>query len=506
MLGYKASILIRSHAIVLLAASLYAAPCFAQKQKQYPNQLDTNAALFTVLAAINAAGYDADIDSPFNAPLRKEVRASLAGKRTESMEDMKRYFAKHRQADGTAELNQYVSFALSIDGPPGFQFRIPENEIPPDVSEMRGLELILPKFWEENGLAQLWRRAQPDYEEAIKAYHVPVSQVLLQANAYLRNPTSGFYGRRFQIFVDLLAAPNQIQTRSYKDDYFVVVTPSPELPIDQIQYAYLHYLLDPLALRYSDVLTEKRGLESFAKAAPALENAYKDDYLLLTTSCLVKAIQSRLLPKGADRAGMVDQALREGFVYTPAFADGLPAYEKQPEAMQVYIVDLIKGIDLAKEDRRLEKVEFLRERNRRVFKATVAEQEPEANGAAKTLETAEDLYRGRSLDQAKQTYLKALQETTQPVLQAKAYYGLARIAALQKDPELAEKLFTKTLELSPDPETKSWAYYYLGRLAMAAGETDEASRNYRAALAIDGASQKAKAEAAAELEKTANKK
>jgi hypothetical protein len=41
---------------------------------------------------------------------------------------------------------------------------------------------------------------------------------------------------------------------------------------------------------------------------------------------------------------------------------------------------------------------------------------------------------------------------------------------------------------------------------MAAGETDEASRNYRAALAIDGASQKAKAEAAAELEKTANKK
>jgi tetratricopeptide (TPR) repeat protein len=498
--------LIHSRALVFLAAGLFAAPCAAQKQKLYQNQLDTNAALFTVMAAINAAGYDADIDSPFNAPLRKEVRASLAGKHTESMDDMKRYFIKHRQADGNAELSQYISFALSIDGPPGFHFKIPENEIPPDVSEMRGLELILPKFWEENGLAQLWQRAQPDYEEAIAAYHSPVTQVLLQANAYLRNPTSGFYGRRFQIFVDLLAAPNQVQSRSYKDDYYVVVTPSPELPIDQIQYAYLHYLLDPLALRYSDLLTDKRGLESFAKSAPALENAYKDDYLLLTTSCLVKAVQSRLLPKGSDRAGMVDQALREGFVYTPAFADGLPTYEKQPQAMQVYIVDLIKGIDLAKEDSRLENVQFARERNRRVFKATVAEKEPEATGAAKTLETAEDLYRGRRLDEAKETYLRSLQETSQQPLHARAYYGLARIAALQKDPELAEKLFKKTLELSPDPETKSWAYYYLGRLAMAAGEMDEASRNYRATLAIDGASEKAKAEAAAELEKTANKK
>jgi tetratricopeptide (TPR) repeat protein len=203
---------------------------------------------------------------------------------------------------------------------------------------------------------------------------------------------------------------------------------------------------------------------------------------------------------------MVDQALREGFVYTAAFADQLPGYEKQPEAMRIYLLDLIKGIDLGKEDKRLENVEFAKERNRRVFKATVAEKEPEATGAAKTLEIAEDLYRGRNLDQAKQTYLSALQETTQPTLHARAYYGLARIAALQKDPELAEKLFKKTLEFSPDPETKSWAYYYLGRLAMAAGETDEASRNYRAALAIDGASAKAKTEAAAELEKTANKK
>ena len=69
---------------------------------------------------------------------------------------------------------------------------------------------------------------------------------MLEANAYLRNATSGFRDRRFQIYVDLLGAPNQIQTRSYKERYFVVVTPSPEPQIDQVRHAYLHYLLDPL--------------------------------------------------------------------------------------------------------------------------------------------------------------------------------------------------------------------------------------------------------------------
>ena len=52
---------------------------------------------------------------------------------------------------------------------------------------------------------------------------------MLLANAYARNPTSGYLGHHFQIYIDLLGAPNQVQTRSYADDNFVVVTPSKEL-------------------------------------------------------------------------------------------------------------------------------------------------------------------------------------------------------------------------------------------------------------------------------------
>ena len=50
---------------------------------------------------------------------------------------------------------------------------------------------------------------------------------------------------RFQIYIDLLGAPNQIQTRSYGSNYYVVVTPSAEPRIRDVRHAYLHYLLDP---------------------------------------------------------------------------------------------------------------------------------------------------------------------------------------------------------------------------------------------------------------------
>jgi hypothetical protein len=43
------------------------------------------------------------------------------------------------------------------------------------------------------------------------------------------------------------------------------------------------------------------------------------------------------------------------------------------------------------------------------------------------------------------------------------------------------------LEFSPDKDTKSWAYLYLGRLADAAGDREQAEKNYRSVLAIDGA-------------------
>lgn len=478
--------MIRSLRVVLPVAALL---CFSVARAAEQGQLDGDPALFTVMAAINAAGYDADIDSTANHPLRQAVRQYVAEKKPASLAELKLFFAEHKQPNQTAELSQYISYALSIEGPPNFGYRFQPEELPPDVSRLAGLDDLLSRFYKEADLETLWRKVQPAYDQAISTYQGPVMNALMQANAYLRNPTSGFLGRRFQIYIDLQAAPFQVQTRSYKDDFYVVITPSPEPQIDEVRHSYLHYLLDPVAMKFAEQLARVRGMADFAQGAPALGEAYKTDYTLLATECLIKAVESRLEPGGpAKKQALVDQALREGYVMTPAFAEQLATYEKQQQAFRLYFPDMVKAIDLSKEEKRLSNVEFLRSAPVKVAKAPPPPPKPALTGARKTLEDAEALYLDRKLDPAKQAYLNALQQTDEKPLQAKAFYGLARIAALQRDPGLAEKMFQRALDLHPEPEIRAWSYIYLGRLADARRDRAAATDNYRAALAVGNAS------------------
>ena len=480
--------------VLIFAALAQAQPQATPQYQQTQGQLDGSEALFTVLAAINAAGYDANLDSNANSSVRKRVREALAAKHLESVDALNTFFANHHQDNSEAELSQYVSFALSIDGPPDFHFWLQPQEVPPDVRKLDGLNELMANFYREAGIAELWKQVQPDLERAIQSYHSGVTRAVLETNAYLRNATSGYRGRQFQVYIDLLGAPNQIQTRSYKDRYFVVVTPSPEPQTDQVRHAYLHYLLDPLSLRYFEQWNRDKGLADFAQAAPALDEAYKNDFMLLATECVIKAVESRLA-RGGEKQALVNQALSQGFVLTPGLAEGLAEYEKQPESLRIYFPDLLGKIDLEREDRRLQKVEFAKQATVHPAKPAPEPPAPVVSGAAKVLADAEEWYGKRDLPRARETYRKVLEQSAENPVHARAYYGLARIAALDRDPELAEKLFQKTLELSPDDETKSWAYLYLGRLSDAAGERAQAEKHYRAALGIRGAPDQVKAAA-----------
>jgi hypothetical protein len=182
-------------------------------------QLDASPALFSVLAAINAAGYDADLDSAANSPVREVIRKELAGKEIPVLEEIRRFFAAHRQKDWTAELSQYISFALSVDDPPAFKYRFQSHQLPPDVVPLAGFETLMARFHREAGIEGLWQKAQPAFEQAIARYHQPATRAVLEVNGYLRSSAGGYLGRRFQIYVDLLGAPNQIHTRSYAGDY-----------------------------------------------------------------------------------------------------------------------------------------------------------------------------------------------------------------------------------------------------------------------------------------------
>ena len=110
--------------------------------------------------------------------------------------------------------------------------------------------------------------------------------------------------------------------------------------------------------------------------------------------------------------------------------------------------------------------------------------------------------KGSLKDKAKKLYLDVLQQTDNQTMHSAAYYGMARIAALQKNPDLAERLFVKTLELAPEPQVKAWALVYLGRLSLAANDRDKAAEYFRSALKVEGASQAAQQAASQGVEQS----
>ncbi len=444
------------------------------------------------MAALNAAGYDTDANSGTNDPIRDRIRKQIQADKPAVLADIGDYYRAHG-----SDVNAFISLALSLT--PAFEFKTRTVEIPPDAAALDGFRPLLTRFAADANIDRLWAEAQPPIDAALTRYQPPVSEMVLKVNSYLRNPVAGYLGRHFQVFVELLGAPNQVQTRSYGNDYYVVVTPSAELRVNDIRHAYLHFVLDPLGTKYGMELLEKRAIGDYAAGAPALGDAYKSDFVLLATECLIKAVESRL----AGDAKVITDALHEGYVLTPYFAEELVRYEKQPQAMRLFFPEMVTRINPVHEHKRLADVQFAQAPKVRLAQAAPAVHlVNDASPASRTAEEAEQLYEKHELDKARQLYLRALEERGEAFEHARSYYGLARIAVRQNDAEVAERLFQKTLESSPEPLVKAWALVSLGSLAKIGGDREQANRYFQDAKAVAGASARAQQEAQKGLEET----
>lgn len=441
------------------------------------------------MAAINAAGYDAGIDSLLNDHyrVRTQIRAELAGKNIPSLSELRAFYKEHKKPSDTADLSQYISFAMIAKGPPDFE--MPPGLIPPDVQGLEGFSKLLAKYYKEANLEDLWNRSQPAYVAAVSEYQDPVIGALFEANGYLRNP-SGQGGRRFQIYLDLLAAPDQIQVRSYQNEFFIVISPTTAPVVDEVRDAYLEYLLDPLTFKYKETIASKKALQKYAEQAPALDLAYKDDFSLMLTKSLIRAMKARLTHTSPEkRADLVNQAMREGFVLTASFADLLPVYEKQQESFRIYYPELITAIDVRKEEKRLKNVQFVASLPPRVIAPPA---KMEVDPAEASLLAADGSLDQKDYETARKLYKKVLEQTADKTKQGLALYGLAVIDLQDKRWSEADNLFQRTVEANPNPATTAWAHYYRGKLALKAGEADKATVELKMVLENEGASVKAR--------------
>ena len=439
--------------------------------------LEPNEQLFCVLAAVNAAGYDAGVGSGGAGDARGMVREYLAAQNAPVLPQLKKFYEEHRvKGDPAADLGQYVSLALLVGSPPDFKLTVADAELPPDARDVAGFLPLLRSFYAQAKMLNLWARVQSRYDAAVARYTEAVRQSFVMTEAYLRFPAGSYLGRTYAIYIDLMGEPEQVQARIYGLNYFLVVTPSAELKQDEIRHQYLHFLLDPLAAKYAYEINQKVGLRSEAMQAPMLGLDFKDDFALLVTECLIRALELRMDKRpAADAQKRLDEMTAQGLILIHYFYDSLVVFEKQDASMMPYYKPMILAIDVHAEEKRLFNVHYATRPPAPVTHAAPAQTEEE-----KLLDDGDNQFFQGKYPEAKVAYQTVL-EKDDPKSE-RAIYGMAVVYANTRKPDLAEEYFQKSLATAHDLRIVTWSHIYLGRLDDLNGKRDAALAQYHAAL------------------------
>jgi tetratricopeptide (TPR) repeat protein len=439
--------------------------------------LEPNEQLFCVLAALNAAGYDAGAGSPAAGETRQLVREYLQAQNAPVLPELQKFYSQHRvAADPSADLGQYISLALLVGSPPGFNLTVAQDELPPDARDVMEFLPLLRTLYVQAKMRNLWAQVHDYYEAAVARYTDTVRQSFVFTEAYLRFPAGGYLGRTYAIYIDLLGAPGQVQARIYGLNYYLVVTPSAEPKFQEIRHQYMHFLLDPLAAKYAYEINQKAGLVTYARQAPLLGLDFKEDFGLLVTECLIRALEVRMdkLPAAAADKKL-DEMLSGGLILVRYFYRALQDFERQDASMTIYYQPMILAIDMKQMDRELFPVHFANRPPAPAAKVLPARSEEE-----RLLDQADNqFFQGKYLE-AKASYQSVLQNVN--AKSERAIYGMAVVYANTRKPDLAEEYFQKALATAHDLRIVTWSHIYLGRLDDLAGKRDAALAQYHAAL------------------------
>ncbi len=460
--------------------------------------LDTSETLFTVLTAINTCGYDEELG--VSDPLRARVRAEVSKARESSQEAkdatqaMCQFYQDHQlQQDSSKTLAQYVSLALYTNPPPALTAKVKDADTPPDAVAVIGILPLLQKFYGTVALHQIWEENREAYSALTMQYHDALAKILFDTEIYLKLPSSGRLGREFTVYVDPMGAPGEANARNYGSDYFVVISPGPGagLKMDQIRHTYLHYLLDPLAMKYPTAMKRLQPLLESVKMSP-MDQSFKSDVSLLVTECFIRAIEARITgPRktaDAERQKAVEDSVRQGFILTPYFYDAMLHFEKDPAGLGNAYSDLVSNIDVGRERRRAAVVSFASTSDTELLHLS-RPQQPQLLVAAEQRLSAGD---GES---AKKLAQQALEEKKEDP--GRALFILAQVAARNSDMQGARNYFEQALEVAHEPKVLAWSHIYLGRIFDLQEDRVTALGHYRAAVTV--ASGLPEAKAAAEL-------
>ncbi|HEX8747158.1 MAG TPA: hypothetical protein VF717_08150 [Pyrinomonadaceae bacterium] len=353
--------------------------------------------------------------------------------------------------------------------------------------------------------------------------------------------TTREHERRFFIVPDLLAAQGTINFRVIGDDYYAIVPPDTNPASSELRRAYLQYVADPLIARFNREVAARRDvlkqlLDGVAKSGRSVSG----DVFYATSRSLVAGADARLSEAArlealtrdtqrrlaetketaardaivrdaqAARAAIADETVAQlaedyerGAVLAFYFADQLRGVESSGFDISSSLADMIASFDPAREAKRLEETSAARERAlaaRRTRRGETAGAAVEAGEATrrtliKKLIEVDDMLRLRNYEGAEAKLRALLLEYPG---EPRIFFALGEAATQQARETTDEQLQVERLNRAlshyrmavkastaeSDPAVLSRSHTAMGRILAFLDQTEDAMKEFDAAIKL----------------------
>ena len=332
---------------------------------EYGVSFRTDPRLIVMMAALEAAGFQAGTSGAEPSIFRARVRKDLTDLDPDLRNRMRTFYERNKlpaPATPADQAARYVSLAFALGPPPSLDAPARSDDLPGSLLEVLDFAPLVQEFYRRSNVDDLLVTYTRAYQAEGDRLRKPTADMVSSVLSYLhtrpittslervrvaetgntkKKAETKFETRQrersFYVVPDLLGVPGAINFRVIGDEYFAVVPEGTDPGDSELRRAYLQYVIDPLMVRFNREIAERREqIKQLLTEREKTGAQVSPDVFLAVSRSLVAAADTRY-----DEARRLDSLSRDARARLAAAKDDAArqAIAKEHQAATTAIMD-----------------------------------------------------------------------------------------------------------------------------------------------------------------------
>lgn len=287
----------------------------------YGVSFDIEPRVIVMMAALEAAGFEATPAGTTPSDFRAQVRKDLANLDPDLRARLRTFYERNKlpaPATSADQAARYISLALALGPPPLLEAPERSDQLPGSLLEVLDFAPLVREFYRRSGMDEKLDAYTRAYQAEGDRLRQPTANMVQSVLSYLHTrPTTVWaerilvkapstqkkseqryttrqHDRHFFVVPDLLGVPGAINFRVIGEDYYAVVPEGTDPILSELRRGYFQYVIDPLVLKFNRQIADRR--EQIRQVLAAREKAgatVSPDVFLSVSRSLVAAADAR---------------------------------------------------------------------------------------------------------------------------------------------------------------------------------------------------------------------